>query len=56
MRRSLEERNVRKISKSGSSYSITLPIEFVRELKWREGQKVVVSKERGKLIIKDWKK
>lgn len=56
MRRKLEDRSVRKISKRGASYSITLPVELVRELKWKDGQKVVVTKERGKLIVKDWKK
>ncbi|MFC1644538.1 AbrB/MazE/SpoVT family DNA-binding domain-containing protein [Patescibacteria group bacterium] len=55
MRRTLEERNVRKILKRGASYSITLPIELVRKLKWRNGQKVIVTEERGKLIVKDWK-
>lgn len=58
-RRKLEEKNIRKITKSGGkSYSMTLPIEFVRILRWRESQKVVVSidKRRKRLIIKDWKK
>ncbi len=57
-RRILEERNIRKITKlaGGSSYGITLPIEMVRKLKWRERQKVVVSLEGKKIIIKDWKK
>jgi bifunctional DNA-binding transcriptional regulator/antitoxin component of YhaV-PrlF toxin-antitoxin module len=34
--------------------SVTLPIEFVRELKWREKQKVVITKRGDSLIIKDW--
>lgn len=57
-RRKLEERNIRKITKvaGGSSYSITLPIEMVRELKWRERQKVVVTKKGKILTIKDWSK
>lgn len=56
-RRKLEERNIRKITKiaGGSSYAITLPIEMVRELGWRERQKVVVSKQGEKLIVEDWK-
>ncbi len=57
-RRRLENRNIRKITKmaGGASYGLTLPIEFVRKLGWRERQKVVVSL-RGKVIsIKDWKK
>jgi antitoxin component of MazEF toxin-antitoxin module len=40
----------------GNSISLTLPIDIVRELKWRQGQKVVVAKKGGSVIIKDWKK
>ena len=48
----------RKLSKvaSGASYSITLPIEFIRELGWRERQKLTVTLSGKDLIIKDWKK
>ncbi len=56
MRRKIEDRNVRKISKRGGSYSVTLPIEIIRKLGWREKQKIVVEKVRGGVIIKDWKK
>ena len=56
-RRSLEERNIRKLLKnSGGSIQVTLPIEFIRELKWRDKQKVVVKKSGSKLIIEDWKR
>jgi len=56
-RRKLDERNIRKLSKvgRGRTMSVTLPIELVRELKWREKQKVVVTKKGSKLIIEDWK-
>ena len=40
----------------GKSYSIVLPVEFVRELGWKERQKLDVTLEGEKLIIKDWKK
>lgn len=55
-RRKLEERNIRKITKTGrgASYSLTLPIEFVRKLGWREKQKVVVSLRGKTITIKDW--
>ncbi len=56
MRRQLEDKNVRKIFKSGDSYAITLPIELVEELKWRSRQKVVVKKYGQGLIVRDWKK
>ncbi len=56
MRRKLEDRNTRKIYKHGVSYAITLPKEFMRELAWRDGQKIVVKKRGDKLIIQDWEK
>jgi hypothetical protein len=52
-----EERNIRKLTRIAKrSIGITLPIELVRELKWREKQKVIVKKVRGGVLIKDWKK
>lgn len=55
-RRKLEERNIRKITKmgGGASYGVTIPIEMMRSLKWKERQKVVVKKAGKKLIITDW--
>lgn len=52
-----DEKDVRKLTKvGGKSIAVTLPIELVRELGWREKQKVVVSRVRGGILIKDWKK
>jgi len=49
--------NVRKISRAGkSSLYVTIPIDIVRELKWREKQKVVVKKKGKTIVIEDWKK
>jgi hypothetical protein len=57
-RKILQNRNIRKLFKTGgdSTYALTLPIEFIRDMKWQEGQKLVVEKdpENNKLIIKDW--
>ena len=54
-RRSLEERDIRKLLKQGNgSVTVTLPIEYIRELKWKDGQKVVVKKTGNKLTIEDW--
>jgi len=51
------ERSTRKLTKvGGQSIAVTIPIELVRELGWREKQKVVVKKSGKKLIIEDWKK
>jgi len=56
MRRKLEDKNIRKITRIGnSSLGITLPVGFLRELKWREKQKVVVKKRGKSIIITDWK-
>ena len=55
-RRSLNERNVRKLRKNTSGTTlVSLPIELVRELRWRDKQKVVVRKSGSKLIVEDWK-
>ncbi|MDR3558872.1 MAG: hypothetical protein P4L62_04190 [Candidatus Pacebacteria bacterium] len=55
--RKLEDKNIRKLTKVGQrSIAVTIPIELVRELKWREKQKVVVKKSGSKLVIEDWKK
>jgi hypothetical protein len=49
--------NIRKLTKIGKkSIGLTLPIEIVRELGWKERQKVVVKVERRKIVIRDWKK
>ncbi len=55
-RRKMEDRNVRKLSKRGGSYAMTLPVEIVRELKWKNKQKVIVRRSGNKVIIEDWKK
>lgn len=56
-RRNLEERNTRKLYKnSGGTILVSVPIELIRELKWRDGQKVVVKKRRKGLLIEDWRK
>ena len=54
-RRESGEEHVRNIQKSKGSYSVTLPINIVRSLKWRERQKVVIRKDGKRIIIEDWK-
>ncbi len=55
-RRKTDKSNVRSLTRLGrGSIGLTLPIELVRELGWRERQKVVVKKIRGGVQIKDWK-
>lgn len=48
------ERNIRKITKNGTSHSVSIPVEFLKELGWKERQKVVVTAKGKTLIIKDW--
>lgn len=53
----IKKDNIRKLTKvSGHSIGVTLPIEMVRVLGWKERQKVVVKVHRKKIIISDWKK
>jgi hypothetical protein len=57
MAKQTTDKSVRKLTKlGGKSIGLTLPIDIVRELKWREKQKVVVKRVRGGVVIKDWKK
>ncbi len=57
MTKTIADKNVRKLTKlGGKSIAVTLPIELVRELGWREKQKVVVKRIRGGLEIRDWHK
>lgn len=52
-----DERGVRKLKKIGAgSIGMTLPIDMVRDLGWREKQKVVVTRVRGGLLIRDWRR
>ncbi|MCR4325637.1 MAG: hypothetical protein NUV59_02420 [Patescibacteria group bacterium] len=56
-RRKREEYHVRSLNKNGGgSISVTLPIEDVRALRWRDRQRVVVKRVGKKFVIEDWKK
>jgi len=54
-RRKTEDKNIRKILKNGDSYAVTVPIEIMLALNWKEKQKVVVKKIRGGFSVRDWK-
>lgn len=54
-RRTLKDKNIRNIQKSQHTYYITIPIEDIRELSWRERQKVRVKRVGKRLVIEDWK-
>jgi len=56
-----KNKNIRKLIKiSKSSFSVTLPIEYINKLRWKEHQKLCVSlkgpKDCPKIIIQDWPK
>ena len=55
-RRITSEENIRNILKVRQSYYVSLPIQVVREFKWKEGQKVVVERRGREIVIKDWRK
>lgn len=49
------EQNVRNLTKNASgTYSVSLPIELIRQLGWQRGQQLVVVKKGEKLMIQDW--
>jgi len=53
----MQNKNIRKLTRIGKkSMGITLPIEEVRNLGWKERQKLVVKKIKGGLVIRDWRK
>lgn len=39
----------------GASYGLTIPIEMIRDLKWREKQKVNVKRVSGGILIRDYR-
>jgi len=54
-----KNKNIRKLTRlgrKGVSLGLTIPIELVHALNWRERQKVVVTKHGKTLRIADWKK
>jgi bifunctional DNA-binding transcriptional regulator/antitoxin component of YhaV-PrlF toxin-antitoxin module len=53
----LVDKSIRKITRAGkASLSVTIPIEIIKELGWREKQRVRVKRIRGGVEIKDWRK
>ena len=51
--RKATERGVRKLTRSGGSLNVSLPIELIKSLGWREKQNVVVKKIGGALVVRD---
>jgi len=51
-----QERNIRKITRNGGSLNVSIPVEIIKKLGWKEKQKVVVKKIKGGVVIRDWRK
>ena len=56
MKRKKRKKYIRKIQKVRYSYYLILPKEIIRNLDWKEKQKVVIKKSGKRIIIQDWKK
>jgi len=56
-RRKIEESHIRSLTKvsGGTSYTVTIPMEYIRKLKWRAKQKLEVKLSGDRIIINDWK-
>ena len=55
--RKIEDKNIRKIQKQANgSTTVTLPTEFLKELKWKPKQKVIVRKRGNGILIESWVK
>ena len=53
-RKRLEEKSIRKLQKNGGSVVVSIPVDELRKLKWRSGQKVVVKRKGCMIVIADW--
>ncbi|MFH1088648.1 MAG: hypothetical protein V1719_02295 [Patescibacteria group bacterium] len=56
-RSKISKDDIRKLTRVAKySLGLTLPVDVVRRLGWRERQKVTVKLSGRHLIIKDWRK
>jgi len=53
-RRNLRDKNIRNIQKNQHTYSVSIPIEEIKALGWRERQRVNVRRVGTHLVIEDW--
>jgi antitoxin component of MazEF toxin-antitoxin module len=54
--KSVSTANTRKLMRLGkTSLCVTLPMEYIKKLGWREKQKVTVELKGKSMVIKDWK-
>ncbi len=52
-----KQKETRKLTRNGGgTMYVSLPKEFVKDLGWRERQKLVVERVKSGILIKDWRK
>ena len=52
----LKDKNTRKITRIGkTSLAVTIPIEIIRALGWREKQRVKIKRIKGGFAVRDWR-
>lgn len=53
--RKIGQKNIHKLTKAGGkSIVVTIPIDIVRKLRWREKQKVVIKRVGKRVLIQNW--
>ena len=52
--RPTHKRHIRNIQKNQDTYLVSLPVEDIQKLGWRDRQKVVVKRVGKRFIIEDW--
>ena len=49
--------DVRKLAViAGTTYYMTLPLEMIRGLGWKKGEKKIIKLGKERIVITDWKK
>ncbi|MDZ7786191.1 MAG: AbrB/MazE/SpoVT family DNA-binding domain-containing protein [Candidatus Saccharibacteria bacterium] len=53
--RKMGEQHIRSLTQNKTgTYQVSLPIRVIREMGWRERQKLTVTRQGKKLIVQDW--
>ena len=52
----MAQEHIRKLTVTGQgrSYYVTIPLALIRQLKWKKGERKVVTKSGKRIIIEDW--
>jgi len=51
----LEETRKLTVTGEGKTYYVTIPLAIIKKLKWRKGEKKVVSLKNDTIVISDWR-